>query len=52
MEELKIVGEYFESLGQQKKWWMFPIVAALLLFCVLILLTQGSPLASFIYTLF
>lgn len=52
MGKLKIVGEYFEFLSQQKKWWMFPIAAILLLFGALILLTQGSPLAPFIYTLF
>jgi hypothetical protein len=52
MSKLQIIGEYFAFLRQEKKWWMFPVVAVLLLFGSLILLTQGSPLAPFIYALF
>ena len=52
MGKLKIVGEYFEFLGHQKKWWMFPIAFVVLLFGLLILFTQSSPIAPFIYTLF
>jgi hypothetical protein len=52
MQKLKIVGEYFEFLGQQKKWWMFPIILIFLVLGELIMLTQGSPLAPFIYSLF
>jgi len=47
-----IVAEYFTFLRREKKWWMFPIVAILLGLGSLLLLTQGSPLAPFIYTLF
>jgi hypothetical protein len=52
MGRFQIVAEYFAFLRQEKKWWMFPIAAVLLLFGSLVLLTQGSPLAPFIYTLF
>jgi hypothetical protein len=52
MGKLNIISEYFEFLSQQKKWWMLPIIALLLLFSTLILLTQGSPLAPFLYALF
>jgi hypothetical protein len=36
----------------RKKWWLGPIVLVLLLFGSLIVLTQGSALAPFIYTIF
>ncbi len=36
----------------RKKFWLFPIVIFLVLFGVLIVLTSGSALAPFIYTLF
>ena len=39
-------------LKVRKKYWMLPIIVILLLFGVLIVLTQGSALAPFIYTLF
>ena len=36
----------------RKKFWLLPIVAVLLAFGVLIVLTSGSAIAPFIYTLF
>lgn len=44
-------AELWSFLKSNKKWWMIPILAALLLFTVLILLS-GTGLAPFIYTLF
>ena len=52
MGKLQIVTEYFQFLRQQKKWWMLPIVMLLVLLGLLVLFTQGSPLAPFIYTIF
>lgn len=37
---------------QRKKFWLLPIVVILLVFGVLIVLTGGSAIAPFIYTLF
>ena len=37
---------------QRKKYWLLPIVLVLLLFGALIVLTSGSAIAPFIYTLF
>jgi hypothetical protein len=51
-EKLGIVGELFEFLWARKLWWLVPMVAVLILFGVLLVLTQGSALAPFIYTLF
>jgi hypothetical protein len=50
--KLQIINEYFQFLRHEKKWWMLPIVMLLLLLGLLVLFTQGSPLAPFIYTIF
>jgi uncharacterized protein DUF5989 len=36
----------------RKKFWLLPIVLVLLVFGVLIVLSSGSAIAPFIYTLF
>ncbi len=50
--KVKIIAEYIGFLKENKKWWLMPIVFALLLFGLLIVITKGSALAPFIYTLF
>jgi len=52
MGKLKIAVEFFEFLRYNKKWWLFPIIFMLLLLGILIVFTQSSALAPFIYTLF
>lgn len=52
MAKLRIVAEYLSFLRENKKWWLLPIVVLLLLFGLLIVLTKGSALAPFIYTIF
>lgn len=42
----------WDFLRVRKKWWLAPIVIVLLLLGLLIVLTQGSAIAPFIYTLF
>ena len=39
-------------LKTRKKFWLLPIILTLLLFGALIVLTSGSAVAPFIYTLF
>jgi hypothetical protein len=39
-------------LRQRKKFWLVPVILVLLTFGALIVLTSGSALAPFIYTLF
>jgi hypothetical protein len=46
-----IVAEFWEFLRTNKKWWMIPIVVALLVLAGLVFL-GGTALAPFIYTLF
>ena len=44
--------EFFEFLMERKKYWLFPIIIVLALFGSLIVLSQGSAIAPFIYTIF
>lgn len=46
------VGELWAFMKERKKLWLLPIVLVLMLFSVLIVFTQGSALAPFVYTLF
>jgi hypothetical protein len=44
--------ELWAFMKERRKFWLLPIIIVLLLFGVLIVLTQGSAVAPFIYTLF
>ena len=44
--------EFLEFLNERKKYWLLPIIIVLALFGVLIVLSQGSAVAPFIYTIF
>jgi|TARA_B110000305_G_scaffold204578_1_gene234203 hypothetical protein len=44
--------EFWEFLKIRKKYWLLPILLVLLLFGGLIVLSQGSAIAPFIYTIF
>lgn len=46
------VAELWAFMNERKKFWLLPIILVLMLFSVLIVLTQGSALAPFVYTLF
>jgi len=52
VSKARIVAEYMEFLRTQKKWWVLPIVVVLLALGAILVLTQGSALAPFIYALF
>jgi len=47
-----IAGELVSFLMANKRWWMLPMIAALLLFGILLVVAQSSAIAPFIYTLF
>jgi hypothetical protein len=49
---MSFVAELFEFLLARKKFWLMPIVVMMALFGGLIVLTKGSAVAPFIYTLF
>jgi len=44
--------EFWQYMKSRKKFWILPIVIILLLIGGLLVLTQGSVLAPFIYALF
>lgn len=49
-DQIGLVREFMEFLGENKKWWLLPIIVVLLLFGVLFLVAPS--VAPFIYTLF
>ncbi len=51
-ERLSIFGELWAFMKVRKKYWLGPIMIFLLLLGVLIVFTEGSALAPFIYALF
>ena len=52
MSKIKIILEFWDFLKVRKKWWLAPIVIFMVLLGALIVFTEGSALAPFIYTLF
>ena len=49
---LSFIKEFWEFLRERKKYWLFPIIVVLAAFGILIVLSQGSAVAPFIYTIF
>jgi hypothetical protein len=52
MSKISILSELWDFLKERKKWWLLPIIVFLVLLGSLIVLTQGSALAPFIYAIF
>jgi hypothetical protein len=52
MANQSIISEFWEFLKFRKRYWLLPIVAVLLLLGALIVFTQTSAVAPFIYALF
>ena len=50
--KLSMVEELWAFMRIRKKWWLAPILGLLFLMGLLIVFTEGSALAPFIYTLF
>ena len=49
---MEFLKDLWGFLRVRKKYWMLPLILSLLLFGVLIVLTAGTAIAPFIYTLF
>ncbi len=49
---MKFILEIINFLKIRKKFWLLPIIIILLIFGGLIVLSQGSAVAPFIYTVF
>jgi hypothetical protein len=52
MSKSRVVSEFLTFLRQEKKYWLVPIVLVFILFGLLIVFSQSSAVAPFIYTLF
>ena len=49
---MSFLAELWQFMRVRKKFWLLPILIMVALFGGLIVLTQGSAVAPFIYTLF
>jgi hypothetical protein len=49
---MSVLTELFEFLVTRKKFWLIPLLVLFLIFGGLLVLSQGSVVAPFIYTLF
>jgi hypothetical protein len=49
---MSFIKEFWKFMRVRKKYWLFPILLTLAIFGGLIVLSQGSAVAPFIYTLF
>ena len=49
---LELIKDLWQLMKIRKKFWLAPIIFLLLLLGMLIVLSQGSAVAPFIYTLF
>ena len=52
MAKQSLIGEFWEFLKIKKRYWLLPILLTLALFGALIVFTEGSAVAPFIYALF
>ena len=49
---LDFIKDLFDFMRERRKFWMAPLIIVMLLLGALIVFSQGSALAPFIYTLF
>jgi competence protein ComGC len=49
---IDFLKEFIDFIKVRKKYWLLPILIILLIFGILIVLSQGTPIAPFIYTIF
>ena len=49
---MSFIREFFEFLKVRKKYWLLPIIFFVALFVGLLILTKGSVVAPFVYTIF
>jgi hypothetical protein len=52
MAKRQVVAQLWSFLWQEKKYWLMPVVLVFALFGLLIVFSQSSAIAPFIYTLF
>jgi len=52
MAKQSLIGEFWEFLKMRKRYWLLPIVLMMSLLGLIIVFTEGSAVAPFIYALF
>ncbi|MBI3238986.1 MAG: hypothetical protein HYZ43_09135 [Flavobacteriia bacterium] len=52
MSKLKIVGAFFTFMRVKRKYWLYPVIFALIIVALLIVLGEGTAVGPFIYSLF
>ncbi len=49
---MSFINEFWAFMRARKKYWLAPVLLMMVLFGGLVVLSQGSAIAPFIYTLF
>jgi hypothetical protein len=49
---MEFLRDLWDFLRTRKKYWLIPLIIILLIFAVLIVISSGSAIAPFIYTIF
>jgi hypothetical protein len=49
---MSFLAELFAFMRERKKYWLVPVLIMMVIFSGLVLLTKGSVVAPFIYTIF
>jgi hypothetical protein len=49
---MDFVSEFWQFMRVRKKFWLLPMLIMMLVFGGLVVLTKGSAIAPFVYTLF
>ncbi len=52
MSNVSLFKELWEFMRVRKKFWLLPIIIVMVLFGALMMASQGSVLAPFVYTIF
>lgn len=52
MSKISIIAEFWQFMRIRKKFWLAPIIVLFVLLGLLIVFTEGSAIAPFIYALF
>ena len=52
MSKTSVLAQFWQFLREEKKYWLLPVVIVFVLFGLLLVFSQSSAVAPFIYTLF
>ncbi len=52
MNKLSMILEYWEFIKVRRKFWLLPIIIFLIIFSTIMVLSEGSAVAPFIYAIF